>query len=129
MKFMLAFAVLATICTLTLSQRPFYAGRRPIGYPELAARFDPEETNDTNSLVNRFGEAGQPVTSVPTTTVRLPVDALGDRELVDRISKWPRDKWPFWYANWRAIEEHRSRPVGNTINPNTRSSFQRYPQF
>lgn len=122
MKTILLLALVATIISVVVSQRPFYAGLKPIGYPELAARFEDNEvpTTTQSSLGNRFGEDGQPIT---TTTIRLPVDALGDRELVDRISKWPRDKWPFWYANWRAIEEHRSRPAGNPINTNTRSSF------
>lgn len=45
-----------------------------------------------------------------TTTQRLPVEALGDRELVDRLSKLPKDKQPFWLLNWQALEAMRENP-------------------
>lgn len=120
MNFVFFTTILATVCPLALSQRPFYAQTPPPNLTELAIRFDPDYVPTTDAgLGNRFGEDGQPIT---TTTMRLPVDALGDRELVERISKWPRDKWPFWYANWRAIEEQRNKPVSNTATTDTRFS-------
>lgn len=45
-----------------------------------------------------------------TTTQRLPVEALGDRDLVNRISKLPVDQQPFWFINWQALEAHRQKP-------------------
>lgn len=45
-----------------------------------------------------------------TTTQRLPIEALGDRDLVDRLSKLPKDKQPFWLLNWQALEEQRKNP-------------------
>lgn len=45
-----------------------------------------------------------------TTTQRLPIEALGDRNLVDRLSQLPKDKQPFWLLNWQALEEHRKNP-------------------
>lgn len=118
MNFVLFTAILGTVCPLALSQRPFYAQTPPPNLTELAIRFDPDYVPTQSSLGNRFGEDGQPIT---TTTMRLPVDALGDRELVERISKWPRDKWPFWYANWRAIEEQRNKPISGS--PTTGNRF------
>lgn len=52
-----------------------------------------------------FGES-----NVTTTTQRLPIEALGDRDLVDRLSKLPKDKQPFWLLNWHALEEQRKNP-------------------
>ncbi|KAL0123703.1 hypothetical protein PUN28_005899 [Cardiocondyla obscurior] len=57
----------------------------------------------------------------------LPVDAHGDIDLINRIKTWPRDKQPFWYINWQAIQAHRG-DANNTAQPsqtqpNTRSFF------
>ncbi|KPJ15634.1 hypothetical protein RR48_04851 [Papilio machaon] len=63
----------------------------------------------TVELGNRFGEG---------TTQRLPLEAQGDRDLVDRLSKLPLDKQPFWFINWQALEAHRQRPQSYPIRPN-----------
>ncbi|KAL6417041.1 hypothetical protein ACFW04_014749 [Cataglyphis niger] len=76
----------------------------------------------TNLLGNRIGD------NTPSTTIRiipfdLPVDAHGDIDLVNRIKTWPRDKQPFWYINWQAIQAHRgdanndAQPVQMQPNP------------
>lgn len=52
-----------------------------------------------------FGE-----NNVTTTTQRLPIEALGDRDLVDRLSKLPKENQPFWLLNWQALEEQRKNP-------------------
>ncbi|CAH2043440.1 unnamed protein product, partial [Iphiclides podalirius] len=96
--------LLAASASLVLGQRPFFAGSRPIGYPEIEK---PSTTAD--ELGNRFGEG---------TTQRLPVEALGDRDLVDRLSKLPIDKQPFWFINWQAIEAHRQQPQTYPLRPN-----------
>jgi hypothetical protein len=65
-----------------------------------------------------------------TTTINpadLPIDAHGDVDLVNRIKTWPRDKQPFWYINWQAIQAHRgdvntSAQVAQ-VEPNPRSFF------
>lgn len=70
-----------------------------------------------NTLGNRIGE-GDANTIPPvyrTSTIRtiqisledLPVDAHGDIDLVNRIMTWPREKQPFWFINWQAIQAHR----------------------
>ncbi|XP_047991984.1 carboxylesterase 1E [Leguminivora glycinivorella] len=96
-------------------QRGSFAGKRPIGYPELLNR----TTTTVDPLGNRFG-AGD------STTERLPVEANGDRDLVDRISKWPIDKQPFWYLNWKALEEQRKNPQTFAQRP---SQFAETPNF
>ncbi|KPI98642.1 hypothetical protein RR46_04615 [Papilio xuthus] len=89
----IAFCLLVTGC---LSQRPSYAGSRPIGYPEI------ETTPSSGLLGNRFGNDER--------VQVLPLDALNDRNLVLRISRLPIDKQPFWFINWRAVEANRRRP-------------------
>lgn len=81
---------------------------------------------------NRIGVAdGAAASAAPSTTTinpqDLPIDAHGDIELVNRILSWPREKWPFWFVNWQAIQAHRgdvnnpAQPV--ETQPNARSFF------
>lgn len=70
--------------------------------------------------------------------MRLPIEAKGDRELVERLSKLPIDQQPFWLINWRALEEHRKNPqtfdqkpnvfIDPMVNSNQQQSTQRIPQ-
>lgn len=39
-------------------------------------------------------------------------------DLVNRISKLPVDKQPFWYINWKALEENRKHPQKYDQRPN-----------
>lgn len=87
----------------------------------------------TNLLGNRIGSDTVMTASTPapsTTTIiplDLPVDAHGDIDLVNRIKTWPRDKQPFWYINWQAIQAHRGDANNNAqpaqIQPNPTSFF------
>ncbi|CAG5020493.1 unnamed protein product [Parnassius apollo] len=104
MAFIQFLVVVASAC-IVFGQRPSFAGSRPIGYPELENKTTPP----ADELGNRFGEG---------TTQRLPVEALGDRDLVDRLSKLPLDKQPFWFINWQAIEAHRQKPQTFPLRPN-----------
>lgn len=68
--------------------------------------------------------------ALATTTLNpldLPVDAHGDVDLVNRIKTWPRDKQPFWYINWQAIQAHRGDANNSAqppqTQPNVRSFF------
>lgn len=83
--------VLSVMATLVQSQRPFFAGSRPIGYPEIES--------EVSLLSNRFGE-DEPV----------PIEAKGDRALVNRIEKMPVDNRPFWYINADAYAAARKQP-------------------
>ncbi|XP_023937276.1 carboxylesterase 1C [Bicyclus anynana] len=91
MAFKQLMLVLMVPAWLVAGQRPSFAGSRPIGYPEVASPSD--------ALGNRFGDDSP-----------LPVEAKGDRALVERLSKLPIDKQPFWFINWKAIEENRKNP-------------------
>lgn len=101
-KFLIA---LLPIIATTMSQRPPYAGSRPIGVPELHNRFREPSTTTVVPLGNRLGE----VSDNKIANENIPVDALGDRELVDRLQQWPRENQPFWLLNAEAIEAHRTR--------------------
>ncbi|CAH0720379.1 unnamed protein product, partial [Brenthis ino] len=116
----IVFSVMIAICN---SQRSPYAGRRPIGFPIVDTT---TTTTTTDNLGNRFGENG---TTTTTTTQRLPIEALGDRELVNRLGKLPEDKQPFWFLNWQALEEFRKQPQSFELRPsvfveNSFSTFQ-----
>lgn len=58
----------------------------------------------------RFGEG---------TTERLPIEANGDRDLVDRLSKLPIDQQPFWFINWQALEANRQKPQSYPQRPSS----------
>lgn len=108
--------IFATALTIALvsAQRPTYAGQGPKGRPGLANRFkDPNETT-TVGLVNRLGEDGG-------TTAKIPVDARGDGELVDRLNQWPREHQPFWLLNAGHIEA--SRNPQNNLDLANRNNF------
>ncbi|RZB39784.1 hypothetical protein BDFB_000874 [Asbolus verrucosus] len=96
-----------------MAQRPMYAGSGPKGRPGLASRFkDPDEATSV-PVSNRVGDTG--------TTARIPVDALGDADLVNRLNQWPREHRPFWLLNADHIEAARSR---SDQNLESRSGFQ-----
>jgi len=74
-----------------------------------------------------FADITTPSLSTTVYPADLPVDAHGDIDLVNRIKTWPRDKQPFWYINWQAIQAHRG-DVNNPAQPpqtqpNSRSFF------
>ncbi|XP_075980279.1 uncharacterized protein LOC142979315 [Anticarsia gemmatalis] len=96
MKFLIVLSAVVVSC---LAQRSPYAGRLPIGFPYV-----PPSTEAPSALSDRFGEGGT------TTTMRLPIEAYGDAELVKRLSALPIDQQPFWLLNWKALEENRNRP-------------------
>lgn len=110
--------------SLAACQRPPYAPN-PVRYPDVAPRFKtPENSPEDFGLGNRNG-----VPDASTTTVRLPVDARGNVDVVNQINQWPEDRRPFWYINAEAIERSRARPVPAVgqqaqVNPvPARSSF------
>lgn len=91
-------ALLLTLCCMVIqAQRPFYAGIRPIGYPE----------SPSNALSNRFGE-----------DANFPVEAKGDGNLINRLNALPIDKQPFWYLNWRQYDALRKYPQTYPVRPN-----------
>lgn len=103
--------VLTITVACAMAQRPMYAGSGPIGRPELANRFrDPaaETSTTATGLSNRLGEDSTPPPN-------LPVDALGDEELVNRLNQWPREHRPFWLLNSAAIEEQRNQNVNRLV--------------
>ncbi|EDV52672.1 uncharacterized protein LOC6543895 [Drosophila erecta] len=67
------------------------------------------------STPHKFSTSPSPV-GFPTSTApddsRLPIDARGDREWVNRLRQLPLDQQPFWLLNYQAIEALRnsSRP-------------------
>ena len=87
--------------SITLAQRPSYAGTRPIGRPELASRFrDSDESTSNVNFENRLGNE--------ENSERIPIDARGDYDLVQRVKQWPRENQPFWVLNSDQIEAHRN---------------------
>ncbi|KOB70864.1 Uncharacterized protein OBRU01_14832, partial [Operophtera brumata] len=66
----------------SFSQRPFYAGLSPIGYPA-----------DTPALVNRLGD------------VPLPPQLNGDRDTANRLDNLPVEQQPIWWINRQQYED------------------------
>ncbi|XP_012531417.1 collagen alpha-1(II) chain isoform X2 [Monomorium pharaonis] len=110
---------------------PTYQGAQ--GSPTVQGVQGTRVTGTTSSTVgNRInsgdgGFAAAPTLSTTINPADLPVDAHGDIDLVNRIKTWPKEKQPFWYINWQAIQAHRG-DANNTAQPaqtqpNTRSFF------
>ncbi|XP_059057688.1 uncharacterized protein LOC131851241 [Achroia grisella] len=91
---------LAAIIVMINAQRPFYAGSGAIGYPQLE--------NESVQLSNRFGEDAP-----------LPIQAKGDRNLINRLESVPIDNRPFWYLNWQQYDAMRRQPQTWPQKPNT----------
>ncbi|CAG9564818.1 unnamed protein product [Danaus chrysippus] len=89
--------ICSIFCAISFAQRGSYAGKRPIGYPEL----------ESNPITNKYGE-----------TADLPIEANGDWNLIKRLSKLPDDKKPFWFLNWRQYNEVRNNPKTYQQRPN-----------
>nr|XP_012135215.1 PREDICTED: uncharacterized protein LOC100880895 isoform X2 [Megachile rotundata] len=102
----------------TLSAASPTVGAAPAS-PTVANRID---ANETSKL-----PGSSSTTSATTIPQDIPVDALGDIDLINRIKTWPREKQPFWFINWQQIQAHRgdannpAQPV--QTQPNSRSFF------
>ncbi|CAG9788633.1 unnamed protein product [Diatraea saccharalis] len=94
------FVVILAAITISMAQRPFYAGVRPIGYPVMA-------TDTYSQLSNRFGEDAP-----------VPIETKGNVNLINRIDSLPIDNRPFWYTNWQYYDALRRRPQTWPIRPN-----------
>ncbi|KAJ2945540.1 hypothetical protein O0L34_g359 [Tuta absoluta] len=81
--------IFALAVTMTVAQRPFYAGLQPIGYPSSVP----------NSLSNRFGESEN-----------YPIETRGDANFIKNVNQMPLDNRPFWYINSAAYDNVRRNP-------------------
>lgn len=134
--------ILYTIFISVQSQRPPFAGSsKP--YPGVLPQYLEEQKTINNinekTIASRLGASssdslGAPLGAAPTITTStstipsdLPVDALGNVDLVNRIKTWPREKQPFWYINWKQIQAHRGDSKNRAqlvqTEPNQRSFF------
>lgn len=96
------FLVLLSLSTMLFganAQRGSYAGVRPISNG-IKGPF-PEQPS---GITNRFGEENG------LTPQKLPIDALGDANLVNTLLNRPQHQQPFWLLNWQQIEAHREQP-------------------
>ncbi|CAB3253204.1 unnamed protein product [Arctia plantaginis] len=89
MTFIKITLALALFIVVVNAQRPSFAGQKPIGYPDM----------ESDLLSNRFGEDED-----------LPIEAKGDRGLIDRLNKLPVENQPFWFLNWKQYEDFRRQP-------------------
>lgn len=110
MKVQLLLPLSMVLISIASAQRGSYAGVRPISNGIKGDYPTPENTG----LSNRFGDEAKP----------LPVDALGDVYLVNRISQLPQHQQPFWFINYQQIEAHRNRPQLTAPVTFNRGSFQ-----
>ncbi|KAF2905023.1 hypothetical protein ILUMI_01151 [Ignelater luminosus] len=101
MKYTLIFVL--SLIAIASAQRPWYAGTRPIGYPDLGSRF--KEDGDVNQAPSRIPNLNDYYNVPPKG---IPIDAHGDIDLVNRLNSWPRQNRPFWILNAEQIEAHRN---------------------
>lgn len=96
----------------------------------------PTSAANTGGVVfeDRFGDTGTNVISsagvstaaAPATTSSpaRPLDAHGDQQLIDKLSKLPPDQQPFWFVNYKAIEAQRNSSTSNIAGSQaSRGSF------
>lgn len=103
---------------MSIAQRPVYAPR-PQRYPQVHDRYTTTTIAPSVGLGDRAG-------GITTTTVRLPIDARGDADLVNQIAKWPKEHQPYWYLNWQQIEAARAQ--AQPVAPGSQSQ-QQQPSF
>lgn len=115
MKFVFAFLLALLMLNVVVAQRGSYAGVRPIANG-IKGPFPVQPTG----LNNRFGDDGDNSINGPQ---RLPVDALGDANLVNTLYQRPLNQQPFWLLNYQQIEEHRNNPQLSLNNLANRGSF------
>ncbi|KAI8439303.1 hypothetical protein MSG28_013135 [Choristoneura fumiferana] len=96
--------ILGMLVLSCAAQSPYF--RRPVGYPVL----EPTSTTTTTQSSDLLDRAGNDATTMSTTTLRLPPEALGNQAVVDALSKLPADRQPFWLLNRQALEEQRNKP-------------------
>nr|XP_023018883.1 uncharacterized protein LOC111507768 isoform X2 [Leptinotarsa decemlineata] len=108
--------LLVCIFSTTFAQRGSFAGNRVIGVPDQASRFT-NGTTDGSTSDSNLQFAGRFSSNETSSTLRIPVDARGDENLVKRLETWPRENRPFWLVNAQLIESQRD-PLG------TRNNFQ-----
>lgn len=97
MKFLIIIAVFVAAAS---AQRPSFAGSG------IKASTLGSSSSSAVNLNSRFN-------AVDGTSERIPIDARGDVDLVNRIKTWPRENWPYWYINSEAIEKQRGTSVRN----------------
>lgn len=111
---------LVLICS-AMAQRGSYAGSRPIqnGNKGPFPMQSSNTNNDNNNgISSRFGGS-----SDSSKQQYIPVDALGDYNLVNKLSQRPQHLQPFWLLNWQAIEAHRNNPQLSASPVVSRGSF------
>lgn len=101
MKVQLLLPLSMALLSVVNAQRGSYAGVRPINNSIKG----PFPTVENTGLSNRFGDD-----DVYGRPQPLPVDALGDVFLVNKLSQLPPHQQPFWLLNYQQIEAHRNNP-------------------
>lgn len=113
--------IIVAFATISNAQRPFYAGTRGTAYNNGLV-IPPQQA----PLDSRFGEENDqiPTNQQGVSTQRIPVEANGDKTLVDILKRRPIDQQPFWLINWMAIEAQKNngRPLQNPSDNNELNS-------
>lgn len=122
-KMSVLLAIFLSILVTVNCQRSPYAGSRPgSGYKDTyLSQSSPSSTTGQNvaDVGNRVGESSTSAT-IGGTTNPLPVEAYGDRFIVDHYNSLPVEQRPFWILNQEHINIHRGSPqqqmAGNAAN-------------
>ncbi|XP_013104091.2 uncharacterized protein LOC106084734 [Stomoxys calcitrans] len=123
--------VVTPVSVYTPINRPSTSTSGSSGSGFSAAATPNAENAGAVSFADRFGEtdgsnaiSGSASTTSTTPNPVHPLDAHGDQELINKLSKLPLDQQPFWFVNHKAIEAQRNSTVAN-IAPvqSSRGSF------
>lgn len=116
-KILFVFSFSLLTLNIVFAQRGSYAGVRPIANGNKG----PFPTQPSG-LFNRFADDG--ADNSINGPQRLPVDALGDANLVNTLYQRPVHQQPFWLLNYQQIEAQRNQPQLSLHNVVNRGSFQ-----
>ncbi|XP_028171049.1 uncharacterized protein LOC114360522 [Ostrinia furnacalis] len=96
------YLILLSIASLCFCQRPFYAGKRPIGFPEII----------TDGNANNIGSSETKPSHEKPSYERpsLPPQLKGDQGYADILSHQTLDHQPFWFINKQQYDEFRKHP-------------------
>lgn len=96
------------IIVIVQCQRPPYAGSSNHHHHTLPQYLDNKDNSSDSSIIGNRVDGSPPMLQNRPyrDPAYLPPQAGGDWNLIDTISTWPEERQPFWYINWKKIQEH-----------------------
>lgn len=113
--------VFAALIICISAQKPFYASGNV--YPAILPHHLPSSTASTgDALDNRFNGNTTDTTTNPYAAFEKDPKYNVDKQSIDIIKTYPRDKQPFWYINVDQLNNFKGRPQQNVLETTSTSS-------